>query len=146
MKKYWLGLMAIVMGLFISSCNSKDANEKEDSKDTADLVEKVKDLVDAVKNMESAEDAVNLMKEAAQLNIDFYKSEPSADDVKAFEKAGRGFVEAIQKLDGEKQEVFSEAMKMLRDDEDFMKLSKEADDAEKTWKESQKDKKSEDEE
>ena len=144
MKKYWLGLMAIVMGLFISSCNnngSKDGDEKE----KVDFVEQVTDLVKALNDIKSADDVINLMKEAAQLNIDFYKSNPSAEEVESFEKAGREFNEAFSKLQGDKAEIFGEAFKQLMEDKDFKKLAEDADKAEKEWKDKQKDNEDEDE-
>lgn len=144
MKKYWLGLMAIVMGLFISSCNnngSKDGDEKE----KVDFVEQVTDLVKAFDDIKSADDVINLMKEAAQLNIDFYKSNPTAEEVKAFEEAGKSIADGIKNLDGDKAKAFAEAMKQLMEDKDFKKLAEDADKAEKEWKDKQKDNEDEDE-
>ena len=144
MKKYWLGLMAIVMGLFISSCNnngSKDGDEKE----KVDFVEQVTDLVKAFDDIKSADDVINLMKEAAQLNIDFYKSNPSAEEVESFEKAGSDFSKTFSKLQAKKEKLFEEAFKQLREDKDFMKLSEEANKAEQEWKDKQKDNEDEDE-
>lgn len=144
MKKYWLGLMAIVMGLFISSCNnngSKDGDEKE----KVDFVEQVTDLVKAFDDIKSADDVINLFKEAAQLNIDFYKSNPSAEEVESFEKAGNDFSKTLSKLQGDKAELFEEAFKQLREDKDFMKLSEEANEAEQEWKDKQRDNEDEDE-
>ena len=131
MKKMIIGLCALVACFVFASCST-------------DYVQKVKDLTADLEKAEKAEDFVKVMKDAAQLNLDFYKSEPTAEEAKAFEEAGEEFDKALTKLDGDKAKAFAEAVKTLKDDKDFEKLQKEAQDAENAWKDAQKgDKKDE---
>lgn len=129
MKKMILGLCALVACFVFASCSN--------------YADKVKSLTEDLKSAEKAEDFVKIMKDAAQLNIDFYKSEPTAEEEKAFQEAGKEFAEALTKIDGDKAKALAEAMKQLAEDEDFKKLNEEANKAEKEWKDKNKEDKKE---
>lgn len=129
MKKMFLGLCALVACFVFASCS--------------DFADKAKDLAGEFEKAEKAEDFVKIMKDAAQLNIDFYKSEPTAEEVKAFEEAGKPIADGIKNLDGDKAKAFAEAMKQLAEDKDFLKLAEEAEKAEKEWQDKNKDEKKE---
>ncbi len=124
MKKMILGLCALFACFVFASCSN--------------YADKAKDLAGEFEKAEKAEDFVKIMKDAAQLNIDFYKSNPSAEDVEAFEEAGKAIGEAAKNLDGDKAKAFAEAMKQLAEDKDFLKLKEEADKAEKEWQDKNK--------
>ena len=111
-------------------------NSKADS--DIDFESRISELVDVFNDIESAEDVVDWMKEAAQLNIDFYESNPSAEEVEAYEEAGNKAVNIMESCD-DKDEFFRMALKQLEEDEEFKKLSEEADKAEKKWKDKHKD-------
>lgn len=122
-----LGLCALVACFVFASCSN--------------YADKAKGIVEDFEKAEKAEDFVKVMKDAAQLTIDFYKTNPSAEEVKAFEEAGKPLEDAVKKLDGDKAKAFAEAVKQLKEDEDFKKLKEEADKAEQDWQDKNKDEK-----
>lgn len=124
MKKMILGLCALVACFVFASCSN--------------YADKAKDLAGEFEKAEKAEDFVKIMKDAAQLNLDFYKSNPSAEDVEAFEEAGKAIKEAANKLDGDKKKAYEEAQTQLLKDEEFVKITKDALEAEKEWQDKNK--------
>ena len=124
MKKMILGLCALVACFVFASCSN--------------YADKAKDLAGEFEKAEKAEDFVKIMKDAAQLNLDFYKSNPTAEEVKAFEEAGKPIADGIKNLDGDKKKAIEEAMKQLAEDKDFKKLTEEADKAKKEWQDKNK--------
>lgn len=124
MKKMILGLCALFACFVFASCSN--------------YADKAKDLAGEFEKAEKAEDFVKIMKDAAQLNIDFYKSEPTAEEVEAFEEAGKAIDEAAKKLDGDKKKAYEEAQAQLLKDEEFVKIMKDALEAEKEWQDKNK--------
>lgn len=130
MKKMMMGIFALLACFVFASCGT-------------DYVSKAKDIAEKITKAEKADDFVDIMKEAGQLTIDFYKSNPTEEEAKLFDEAGDDIQKAIRNLDGKKQEALGTAMMKLMADEDFQKLSKEADKAESEWKKSLKESKKE---
>jgi len=128
MKKMILGLCALVACFVFASCST-------------DYASKAAGIAEKISKAEKAEDFVEIMKDAGQLTVDFYKSNPTAEEEKAFSEAGKDIQKAIKNLSGDQQKALGEAMMKLMADEDFQKLSKEADKAESEWKKAQKDEK-----
>lgn len=130
MKKMMMGIFALLVCFAFASCGT-------------DYVSKAKGIAEKITKAEKADDFVDIMKEAGQLTIDFYKSNPTEEEAKLFDEAGNDIQKAIRDLDGKKQEALGTAMMKLLADEDFQKLSKEADKAESEWKKAQKESKKE---
>lgn len=130
MKKMMMGIFALLACFVFASCST-------------DYVSKAKGIAEKITKAEKADDFVDIMKEAGQLTIDFYKSNPTEEEAKLFDEAGNDIQKAIRDLDGKKQEALGTAMMKLLADEDFQKLSKEADKAESEWKKAQKESKKE---
>lgn len=130
MKKMMMGIFALLACFVFASCST-------------DYASKAKDIAEKITKAEKADDFVDIMKEAGQLTIDFYKSNPTEEEAKLFDEAGNDIQKAIRNLDGKKQEALGTAMMKLLADEDFQKMSKEADKAESEWKKAQKESKKE---
>ena len=124
MKKVMIGLCALLACFLMTSCSS--------------YVDKAKSLAEKFQKAETAEEFEELLREAAQLDVDFYKSNPSAEEIEAYESTSDALDEILK--DEKKQEAFLEAFKKLTEDKEFMKLAEEADKVKKEINEKNKDK------
>ena len=119
-----IGLCALLACFLMTSCSS--------------YVDKAKSLAEKFQKAETAEEFEELLREAAQLDVDFYKSNPSAEEIEAYESTSDALDEILK--DEKKQEAFLEAFKKLTEDKEFMKLAEEADKVKKEINEKNKDK------
>lgn len=119
-----IGLCALLACFLMTSCSS--------------YVDKSKSLAEKFQKAETAEEFEELLREAAQLDVDFYKSNPSAEEIEAYESTSDALDEILK--DEKKQEAFLEAFKKLTEDKEFMKLAEEADKVKKEINEKNKDK------
>jgi PBP1b-binding outer membrane lipoprotein LpoB len=124
MKKVMIGLCALLACFLMTSCSS--------------YVDKAKNLAEKFQKAETAEEFEALLRDAAQMDLDFYKSNPSAEDIEAYEATSDIFEDLMK--DEKKQEAFLEAFKKLTEDKDFMKLVEEGEKLKKEISEKNKDK------
>ena len=117
MKKYWVGLLAIVMGLFISSCKnaggSSDKDEDdEDKKETVDFKEQFQDLKSKLKNVETADELIDVLRDFYNAGIEYFESDPSSEEFeemsKEIDNCFNHFSVAFQALDKDEQNKLTE--------------------------------------
>ena len=120
MRKVLFGLGTLLMCVLMASCNP---------------ISKLQSIVDdMVENgKEYDEDKwESVLRETAELQLSFWESEPSKDDIKEFDKLGKQFSKALSKATKSKksEKAFEKAYKALNKEKDFKKLIKDADKAE----------------
>lgn len=117
MKKYWLGLLAIVMGLCISSCkNSGGSSDKdgddEDKKEAVDFKDKLKELKSDVKKVKTADEFIDVLRDFYEAGIDFLESDPSSEEFEEVNKEINKFFDncsiAFEALDKDEQNKLTE--------------------------------------
>lgn len=111
MKKYWLGLLAIVMGLFISSCkNAGGSSDKddEDKKEAVDFKDKLKELKSDIKKVKTADEFIDVLRDFYNAGIEYFESDPSSEE--------------FDEMDNKINDVFVEFQKVYNNlDKDEMK-------------------------
>ena len=141
MKKiiYCLGTLLVTM--LMASCGNH-LNKLQSMAD--DLAENGKDW--------DADQWESFMRDVTDVQMAFFESEPTQEDIKEYDKIGKSFKKALGKaLKGKKAEkAYEKAMKALSKDDEFEKLEKSAkkaeDRARKAAKKKAKKAKDEDEE
>lgn len=117
MKKYWLGLLAIVMGLFISSCKnaggSSDKDEDdEDKKESVDFKGKLKELKFNVKKVKTADEFIDILRDFYEAGIEFFESDHSSEEFEEVNKEINKFFDncsiAFEALDKDEQNKLTE--------------------------------------
>ena len=129
MKKYWLGLLAIVMGLFISSCKnaggSSDKDEDdEDKKESVDFKDKLKELKSDIKKVKTADEFIDVLRDFYNAGIEYFESDPSSEEFDEMDNRINDFFAEFQKV---YNNLDKDEMKKLEEnivaEEEMMKLA-----------------------
>jgi len=116
MKKMMIGLMAILM---MTGCG----NSKADS-DTEDLLEKqaesTQNMIDHCSEW-SVEDWMSYMNTSNDLALEFWESDPSADEIEEFDELMKKHSKALDNIDDDTFYNMKIARNRLNDDDNFVK-------------------------
>lgn len=122
MRKALFSLGTILMCVLMASC--------------VNPYDKLESMIDDLKENGKGWDAdqwETFLREAAENELSFWESEPSKEDIKAYDKLGEKAEKALTKVLGNSkaQKAFSKAAKALSKDDDFKDLEKKSNKAEK---------------
>lgn len=122
MKKIIYCFTALFVTMLMASCGNH----------LAKLESLVDDLAENGKEWD-ADQWETFMRDVYDVQLAFFESEPTKEDLKEFDKIGKSFDKALTKaIKGKKaQKAFEKAAKALDKDRDFKKLVKQAEKAEK---------------
>lgn len=129
MKKYWLGLLAIVMGLFISSCKNaggssdKDGDD-EDKKEAVDFKDKLKELKSDVKKVKTADEFIDVLRDFYEAGIKHYESDLSMEEYEEMDdKISNLFDELQDKYNNLDKDELNKLEENIVAEEEMMKLA-----------------------
>lgn len=122
MKKLFYSFGALLLTLLLSSCG--------------DNLGKLESLIDDMKENGKSWDAEqweSFIRENVEVELAFWESEPSKDDIKKYDKLSEKAQKALMKLAGSSkvEKAITKAYKALSKDKDFEKLEKKSSKAEK---------------
>jgi len=122
MKRILMGLSALLMCILLTSCGSP-----------ADKLQGILDDMKANGKQWDAEQWESTLREVADLQISFWESNPTKQEIKAFDKLGDKFETALTKIMKSKraQKAIEKASKRLEKDKEFKKLIKQGEKLEK---------------
>ena len=121
MKKLAFGILALLVGIVISSCSKSAEGSKNSMESLADDISENGNDWDDPDKWESA------MRDYAQTIIDFANSDPSKEECKSFAKAVKKFEKAAKKIKNEKAlKALNKAQKAISKDKDLKKELKSA--------------------
>lgn len=121
MRKVLFGLSTILMCVVLASCGNP--------------MSKLEGIIDDMSENGKEYDVdkwQSVLQDVADLQLSFWESEPTKDDIKAFDKLGTRFQKALTKATKSKksEKAFEKAYKALNKDKEFKKLIKDAEKAE----------------
>lgn len=121
MRKVLFSLGTILMCVLMASCGNP--------------MSKLESIIDDVSENGKGfgtEEWESVLRDVADLQLAFWESEPTKDDIKAFDKLGKSFEKALSKAmkSNKSQKALEKAYKALDKDKEFKKLIKAADKAE----------------
>ena len=112
MKKVLFALFAAMfVGFAFTACGDKKSSSNEEEE--TDYCAEAKDILDDIEkngNDWDAEKWESVMEDLIKLETDFYKSKPSKEDLKEFDRLGPKMESALVKLDDDAQTKMLNAM------------------------------------
>lgn len=122
MRKVVFSLGTILMCVLMASCG-KPLDKLQSMVD--DMAENGKDW--------DADQWESFIRDVTDQELAFWESEPTKEDIKAYDKLGKSFTKALSKATKNKkaEKAFEKAVKALDKDDDFEELNKKMNKAEK---------------
>lgn len=136
MKKMIFGLCAMLASFVFTSCGS-NSSDSQSSSSSSNPAETLKSIAKEIENDNdiSAEEAFNYWKRNFEVQIAFYKRNPSEEEYKEFSNAIHVCYEALNKID---DDILGEDQK-----DELWKLDDESDEVRQAFKKKLKEKKEE---